>query len=476
MRTPLQLTGSIRTKSRLSQWALFGVLFGLGGLLYFEAQLLLATTGEGALSSGNPAIALEARLKAVSSGITSYLENHDASSLERIKGEGKEASRILDEFKERFNQLGENDTSARIVEAHNELREATVRILATDQDAVKARQALDENHEALASVLAQMQSSIKSNQLNASRRARALRVASAEARKASSDKTRFIKAVSSYENLSRTRWAERWTDQARTYFEEGLQCAANLEQAEQKTKAALDQFTEKRKALEKILEDTPQGVAGRKKGFVYVVLNSLLLLAAVVLLLGASLRSDRGVSRSLQNILLCAEAAAAGDTSRLPDERSQDEVGQLSQATGRLINVLARSENLVYHLAALVESSGDAIISQSLDGRILSWNKGAQRIYGYSAEEVKGQPIAILSPADQGAEMMAILRRIQNGERLQPFETIHQARSGRAVRAFVRVAAIYDSTRMMIGASFVAQDLSDIRLLQSKTSEPNQTV
>src|SRR6185295_11104962 len=87
----------------------------------------------------------------------------------------------------------------------------------------------------------------------------------------------------------------------------------------------------------------------------------------------------------LQDILKCVEAASAGDVSQLPRQRSGDEIGQLAQSVGRLITVLARSENLVYHLAALVESSGEAIISHTLDGTILNWNKGAQRVYGYSA-------------------------------------------------------------------------------------------
>jgi two-component system CheB/CheR fusion protein len=174
--------------------------------------------------------------------------------------------------------------------------------------------------------------------------------------------------------------------------------------------------------------------------------------------------------------LHCVEAAAAGDVSRSPQHWSRDEIGQLAQAVGRMISVLARSENLVYHLAALVESSGEAIISHTLDGTILSWNKGAQRIYGFSAEEAKGQSIAVLSPHDGGAEMMRTIERIRSGERIQPFETIHQARNGRSVRAFVRVSAILDSTRKVIGASFCAQDLTETTLLKPKAIEGSQVV
>src|ERR1019366_665621 len=128
----------------------------------------------------------------------------------------------------------------------------------------------------------------------------------------------------------------------------------------------------------------------------------------------------------LEDILQCVEAAAAGYVSRLPQPGANGDAGRLARGVGRLIAVLARSENFVYHLAALVESSRDAIISYTLEGTILSWNKGAQRIYGYSADEMKGQPISLLSPQDNGIEMIRVLQKIRNGERVQPFETVHQ--------------------------------------------------
>ncbi len=475
MRAPLQLTGSIRSKTRLNQWAHLGILAALGSVLFFEARLLLTASGVGVSPSQMLAQATQAHLQEVSSAITSYLQNHDTTSLERIKGEGKEASRLLDQLKERLSVQGEGRASARIEQVHEGVREATLNLLAADHDVVKTRQALAESNDALASVLAQMQSSIKSNQLNSSARLRALRVASAEANTLSKNDARFKKAVASYEELSRTRRAARWVEQAQSNFEQGVSRANDLDQAEGKKRTALVQFGEKRKMLDKALQEIPSDLPEGKAGLAYVVLNGALILAGAFLVLGAYRRTDREFAGPLQDILQCVEAASAGDTSRLPEHWSGDEVGQLSQATGRLISVLARSENLIYHLAALVESSGDAIISHTLEGKILSWNKGAQRIYGYSAEEVKGQSIVMLSPDDAGAEMMQNLKRIRDGERLKPFETLHQARNGRQVHTFVRAAAIYDSTHKIIGASFVAQDLSDTHLLQSKAIERNQT-
>jgi PAS domain S-box-containing protein len=474
MPAPLQLTGSIRSKTRLTQWAHVGVLAALGGLLFLESSLLLRDAHDGVSSSSGIAPAMQARVNEISSALTIYLQNHDTSPLERIKAEGREASRLMEECKARLAQNGKSDIGKRIEEAHQAVREATVGLLAADQEAVKIRQALTESNDALSSVLDQMQSSIRPNQLNSTARLRAVRTARAEAGNSSKNAARLKRAMNTYEDLSRTHRAERWADQARTNFRKIASLMGDLEQAEGKKQAAQGRFTDTKNAFIKSLRDAPADLPPLQAGRTYVALNGVLILVGVILVFRAYRRTDFDFARPLQDILRCVEAAAAGDTSQIPDHWSTDEVGQLAQASGRLISVLARSENLIYHLAALVESSGDAIISHTLDGKILSWNKGAQRIYGYSAEEVKGQSIEILSPQDDGAQMRQTLRRIQGGERLQPFETFHQARNGRRVQVLVRTAAIYDSTHKIIGASFVAQDLSGTNLLPSKNTEKNK--
>jgi PAS domain S-box-containing protein len=417
---------------------------------------------------------MQPHVNEISSALAVYLQNHDTASLERIKAEGKETSRLMGELKVRLVENGQGDAGARIEQDHQIMREVTVNLLAADHEAVKARQALSEANDALSSVLSHMQGSIRMNQLNSFGRMRALRVAKAAAADPTKSASRFKRAVSVYGDLSRTRRAERWTEQAQTYFDQSVNRANELQQAEGKKQAALDRFFEKKKALSKALGDTPSDLPPARAATTYIVLNGILILVGVLFVWRTYRHVDIDFARPLQDILRCVEAAAAGDTSQVPGHESTDEVGQLSQATGRLIGVLARSENLIYHLAALVEASGDAIISHTLDGKILSWNKGAQRIYGYSAEEMKGRSIEILSPEDDGAQMMRNLRRIRNAERIQPFETLHQARNGRRVPVLVRVAPIYDSTRKIIGASFIAQDLSGLNLLPSKTTQKNQ--
>jgi PAS domain S-box-containing protein len=202
----------------------------------------------------------------------------------------------------------------------------------------------------------------------------------------------------------------------------------------------------------------------------------MLIVSGIIVVYKADAHSEQEPSEPLPEILQCVKAAAAGDTSCLPENRSKDEFGELSQAVGRLITVLARSENLVYHQAALIESSGEAIISCTLEGTILSWNKGAQRIYGYSAEAVKGRPITLLSPCDQGAELRLHLESIRKGEKMQPFETLHEASNGRTVKALVRLSAVLDSTRKAIGVSYCAQDLTGTERLNPKTIEGQQIV
>src|SRR5262249_5391486 len=122
-------------------------------------------------------------------------------------------------------------------------------------------------------------------------------------------------------------------------------------------------------------------------GIDYILFGELLIGIGIVLVYKADSHFQVDSREPLSNLLKTVNAAAAGDTSCLPDGRSNSEVGQLSQAVGRLITVLARSENLVYHQASLIESSSEALVSCALDGTILSWNKGAQRTYGYSVEE-----------------------------------------------------------------------------------------
>ena len=124
-------------------------------------------------------------------------------------------------------------------------------------------------------------------------------------------------------------------------------------------------------------------------------------------------------------------------------------------------------------LAAIVESSSDAIIGTDLRGRIASWNIGAERIYGYTAADVIGRPVSILAPPGMVDELPGILEQVRRGERVEPYETLRRAQDGRLVDVSLSVSPIYDGEGRIIGASKVARDITDRKAAEQalRTSE-----
>ena len=115
------------------------------------------------------------------------------------------------------------------------------------------------------------------------------------------------------------------------------------------------------------------------------------------------------------------------------------------------------------HLAAIVDSSNDGIISKTLDGVILSWNAAAERIFGYSAEEAVGKPILMLLPPERQDEEAMILSRIRKGERIGHFETVRVRKDGSLVEISVTISPIRDENGKIIGASKIARDISNLK-------------
>jgi PAS domain S-box-containing protein len=114
-------------------------------------------------------------------------------------------------------------------------------------------------------------------------------------------------------------------------------------------------------------------------------------------------------------------------------------------------------------LASIVESSDDAIISKNLDGTILSWNQGAERLYGYNAEEVIGKPISLLIPTDHPDELPGIMARLKRGERLGHFETVRVRKDGKLVEVVVSISPLKNASGEIVGASVIARDISERR-------------
>ncbi len=126
------------------------------------------------------------------------------------------------------------------------------------------------------------------------------------------------------------------------------------------------------------------------------------------------------------------------------------------------------------HLAALVESSEDAIVAKDLDGIVTSWNSGAERVFGYSADEIVGRSITLLIPDERVDEESMVLERIRRGDRVEHFDTIRRRKDGSLVDISLTVSPIRDRTGRIIGASKIARDISDRRRMERELHASNQ--
>jgi PAS domain S-box-containing protein len=122
------------------------------------------------------------------------------------------------------------------------------------------------------------------------------------------------------------------------------------------------------------------------------------------------------------------------------------------------------------HYAAIIESSDDAILSKDLDGVILSWNRGAERLFGYSADEAIGHPVTLIIPADRLEEEPNILRRIRRGEAVEHFETIRRRKDGTLLDISLTVSPIRDSRGNIVGASKIARDITELKRTRDRQS------
>ena len=120
-----------------------------------------------------------------------------------------------------------------------------------------------------------------------------------------------------------------------------------------------------------------------------------------------------------------------------------------------------RLEEAHAQLAAIVESCDDAIIGKSLEGTILSWNGGAERLYGYTAKEAVGSTIGILVPFDQCDELVPLLERVGRGERINHFETIRRVKDGRLVEVSLSISPVRSTTGQIVAASTIARDITE---------------
>ena len=122
---------------------------------------------------------------------------------------------------------------------------------------------------------------------------------------------------------------------------------------------------------------------------------------------------------------------------------------------------LRESEQRLRWLASIVDSSDDAIVSKDLNGTITSWNRGAERVFGYTAEEAIDQPITIVIPQNRQDEEREILTRIRRGERIDHFETIRQRKHGSFIVVSLTVSPVKNAEGKIVGASKIARDITE---------------
>ncbi len=133
-----------------------------------------------------------------------------------------------------------------------------------------------------------------------------------------------------------------------------------------------------------------------------------------------------------------------------------------------------QAEETRLRLSAIVESSEDAIIGKTLDGLITSWNKGAERLYGYTPEEVLGRPISMLVPPDRPLEIPGIMARLGRGERIEHFETTRVKKSGEVMDVALTISPIRNREGTLIGASTIARNITEQRRTEREQRESEE--
>ncbi len=126
------------------------------------------------------------------------------------------------------------------------------------------------------------------------------------------------------------------------------------------------------------------------------------------------------------------------------------------------------AEEIRVRLASIVESSEDAIISKTLDGIVTSWNRGAERTFGYTADEIIGKPIGVLIPQDRVEEESQIIERVKQGEHVTHFETVRRRKDGKDIHIALTISPIEDGAGTIIGFSKIARDITEKKALEAQ--------
>jgi len=167
------------------------------------------------------------------------------------------------------------------------------------------------------------------------------------------------------------------------------------------------------------------------------------------------------------------------DGSEFPIEISlnpmQDQEGILVLTSICDVTERRKTEEQRFRLAAIVESSDDAIIGKTLDGTITSWNEGAHRILGYTFDEVAGKPSSLLVPDSCQTEEVEILRKLASGEHVAPFDTVRTRKDGASIAVSVTISPVRDSRNNLVGASTIVRDITHRRHIEEELARAKET-
>jgi PAS domain S-box-containing protein len=197
--------------------------------------------------------------------------------------------------------------------------------------------------------------------------------------------------------------------------------------------------------------------------------------------IGRSVAEFVGDSETTQTVVAAHRRALAGEAAEYEwtykDTLRQGRVEPIRDAAGAIVGVAGISfdvtaqratDRALAEFGAIVASTGEAIIGKSLDGTITSWNAAAERVYGYSADEIIGRGISQLIPDDRAEELPSILERIGRGETVQPYETVRVRKDGTRITVALTVSPIKDASGAVVGASTIARDISERTRLEDQ--------
>jgi len=195
------------------------------------------------------------------------------------------------------------------------------------------------------------------------------------------------------------------------------------------------------------------------------MLGGIVLLSIAAIALALFLAERTG--GSIRALIAPALALGSGEPVEIGqlDLKETDEVGQSLVKASQLLQQRTaereRAEQASQKLAAIVESSDEAIIGKTLDGTITSWNRGAQQLYGYTAQEVLGRHISILLQQGQTDEMPHLLEQLRKGVTIEHYETLRQRKDGNVIPVLVKISPIQDTNGVVVGASSFAHDITE---------------